>query len=49
MRRSAGRASSQYAINASSEHAAITAVIESADRPSNKTATNPLDTAPAVI
>jgi hypothetical protein len=46
MRRSAGRTSSQYAISATSEHAAITAVIESADRPSNNTATS---AAPAVI
>jgi hypothetical protein len=49
MRRSAGRANRQYAINASSELAAITAVIESADRPSNNAATTPLDAAPAVI
>ena len=47
--RSAERASSQYVINASSEHAAITTVIESAARPSNNTATNPLDSELAVI
>ena len=49
MRRSAGRASRQYALKATSEHAAITAAIESADRPSKNVATNPLDAAPAVI
>jgi hypothetical protein len=49
MQRSAGRASSKYAMNASSENVAITVAIESADRPSNRTATKLLDTAPAII
>jgi hypothetical protein len=48
MQRSARRASSQYAISASSENTAITAAIESGDRPSNNTATKLLDTAPAI-